>query len=161
MPARKYHRDDPRSCTKCGIRKPADSFAFVNKERGYRRGDCRDCSRSKVRENYRANPEPYKSRALERHRRLNSDPAYRANLRARQAEYESKGDQRIKRNARAKMRYHVKIGNIPPIKARQCNRCPAQAEHYHHHDYSRPLDVEPLCVPCHKRHHHGTPEDMV
>lgn len=34
-----------------------------------------------------------------------------------------------------------------------CQRCGASKAHAHHHDYSKPLDVEWLCPSCHKTEH--------
>lgn len=35
----------PRNCTRCGELLPADSFYYVSKERGTRRGQCKSCMR--------------------------------------------------------------------------------------------------------------------
>ena len=35
----------------------------------------------------------------------------------------------------------------------KCAKCENQAEHYHHEDYSRWWDVEPLCRSCHVKRH--------
>jgi len=39
-----------------------------------------------------------------------------------------------------------------------CNRCGGTKAQAHHADYSKPLDVEWLCVKCHTDEHHKTPE---
>lgn len=48
--------------------------------------------------------------------------------------------------------YHLKKGNI--VRPNHCERCDDECvPHGHHDDYSKPLDVKWLCVPCHKLEH--------
>ena len=48
--------------------------------------------------------------------------------------------------------YHIKKGTIE--RPDHCERCHTPCTpHGHHHDYSRPLDVEWLCAGCHKEEH--------
>jgi hypothetical protein len=46
------------------------------------------------------------------------------------------------------------------VRPTQCERCPNEVDNIigHHHDYSKPLEVEWLCRPCHGKHHaeHGS-----
>ena len=42
-----------RACTKCGVEKPPEAFAFRSKAKGIRNGRCKDCVNAKQRE-YRA-----------------------------------------------------------------------------------------------------------
>lgn len=39
------------------------------------------------------------------------------------------------------------------LRRESCRHCGAEGAHAHHHDYARPLDVEWLCVPCHRSLH--------
>ena len=50
----------------------------------------------------------------------------------------------------------VTRGELPPLAAVACT-CGAPAAVYHHDDYGRPLEVRPLCWPCHRSWHklHG------
>ena len=53
-------------------------------------------------------------------------------------------------NASSLVAYHVKAGNMS--KPDQCQECGAVRKlEAAHHDYSKPLDVRWLCVPCHRR----------
>jgi len=45
----------------------------------------------------------------------------------------------------------IKAGSIAPASELPCVDCGALAECYDHRDYSRPLDVEPVCRACNWR----------
>lgn len=45
----------------------------------------------------------------------------------------------------------IRAGQLRPIKDCMCVDCGAQAEHYEHRDYSKPLQVEPTCRRCNFR----------
>jgi hypothetical protein len=46
------------------------------------------------------------------------------------------------------------------IKPSVCPKCavsvPARFMHGHHDDYSKPLDVQWMCIDCHSKHHSGS-----
>ena len=78
--------------------------------------------------------------------------------RVKQQKAESRKRNRLKENARRKVRYQVESGRWPDATFWQCTDCNAKAAHYHHEDYSQPLNVEPLCTQCHGiRHRINTP----
>lgn len=57
-----------------------------------------------------------------------------------------------KAKAHGMLAYAIKLGRI--IKPKNCEHCGEEKKlHGHHHDYSKPLDVIWLCVPCHKEEH--------
>jgi len=57
------------------------------------------------------------------------------------------------------VRKAVAKGDLPSISKCWCNRCDKRATEYHHADYAKPLEVEPLCRSCHKREHSGLLEE--
>ncbi len=42
----------------------------------------------------------------------------------------------------------VKAGKLPPVRTLTCVDCGAPAVGYDHRDYSKPLDVQPVCKRC-------------
>ena len=66
----------------------------------------------------------------------------------------SRAADRQKSNARARVSYRVNYQHAwPPAVIFKCSDCSAQAEHYHHEDYSQWWNVEPLCTRCHGIRH--------
>lgn len=55
--------------------------------------------------------------------------------------------------ARRKIQLEVASHRLVKPSELKCNRCPSKAKHYHHADYNKPLDVEPLCRRCHALEH--------
>lgn len=55
-----------------------------------------------------------------------------------------------KREARAAVGRAVANGQLPRASTLKCADCGGQARDYDHRDYSRPLDVEPVCRSCNK-----------
>jgi len=60
---------------------------------------------------------------------------------------------REKHLARSKVKVYVDRGKIPKATDCKCADCNVQAQEYHHEDYSKALDVIPLCKPCHIKRH--------
>jgi hypothetical protein len=50
--------------------------------------------------------------------------------------------------AYTKVQWARRKGILPPPSVHVCVDCGAQAAVYDHRDYNKPLDVEPVCVPC-------------
>ena len=59
---------------------------------------------------------------------------------------------KLKVKAWKAVEYAMQTGKLPPLDV--CNQCDQPAKHYHHADYSKPLEVEALCVKCHASMHH-------
>lgn len=47
----------------------------------------------------------------------------------------------------------VRRGKLPRVTLLACEDCGGKADNYHHEDYSKPLDVIPLCHSCHRKRH--------
>ena len=61
-------------------------------------------------------------------------------------------EQRRKDNCRSYAYTYLKRGYL---EREPCNACGAEKAQMHHHDYSKPLEVEWLCRPCHLAEHYG------
>lgn len=64
-------------------------------------------------------------------------------------------DQRRKDNARSYANVYFRRGKI---EKKPCKVCGSEQSQMHHHDYSKPLEVEWLCRPCHLQEHYDTRE---
>lgn len=54
-------------------------------------------------------------------------------------------------NANMAIRMAVQRGRLPPARTKSCVDCGSQALDWDHRDYSRPLDVQPVCRSCNQR----------
>lgn len=57
---------------------------------------------------------------------------------------------RVTRSASAKVSHAVRTGKLPRPTTLMCADCGRPATEYDHRDYSKPLEVEPVCHPCNK-----------
>jgi hypothetical protein len=136
-----------KTCDTCLTAKPAAEFYAQPNRRDGLTGCCRDCTCTRVRANYAAN-RPAKQ---EYERRRNQRPERKDALTAS-----------LKRQALAhpeRRRARIAVGNAARdgrLKKLPCHRCGTTARvQAHHHDYSKPLDVEWLCFACHREHAHA------
>lgn len=125
---------------------------------------CKECHKAKVRENRAENVEYYRSYDA---KRFKEDPKVKARHKRYQAT--EAGKESIKKTRRAWLNKnpvaraaHIILGNAVKrgdmVKPKFCSRCGKHDKsrniHAHHHDYSRPLDVEWICAKCHYDEHH-------
>lgn len=62
-----------------------------------------------------------------------------------------------RRDAHKAVNDAVKAGTIRPATERACYDCGARANRYDHRDYSRALDVDPVCISCNLLRGPGAP----
>ena len=92
---------------------------------------CRDCNKKKYQKWYNQNPE-----------------------KAREAIYRNNIIHKEKVAARYLLRLAVKNGTV--VKPTVCSVCSSKKSiQGHHHDYTKPLDVEWLCSNCHANRHNA------
>jgi len=138
-----------RECTTCGKWKPLDQFWRYKAGKFGRRSSCAVCSSAEVRRraNRRREENYERERAKER--------AKEAKRREKRKEYDRKRAQTPQWKAREQLKSAVRRGDI--LKPTACEDCgkelPSRLIHGHHHDYSKPLEVEWLCTRCHGRRH--------
>lgn len=91
----------------------------------------------------------------ERYRRVVASPE------SRKAYFEHQKLWRFRNTPKRKA--HIEVGNAlrsGKLIRQPCERCGAEENiHAHHEDYSRPLDVNWLCVPCHAQRHREINEE--
>lgn len=147
-----------RICTAKGCRKIKPLSAFPkNKKRKLGVGNrCKECDAKRAKVNY------YKKQLhiLEKRRQwyaLNrKEIRERGNKRSKIHWRKWYLKNKLKHNAREKLRYAVRRGKI--IKPERCPVCKIKENlQGHHPDYSKPLDVEWLCGRCHEAVEHNLP----
>ena len=64
----------------------------------------------------------------------------------------------VQKRAHQRVLLAVKRGLLPPVTSYRCIDCGLPAKHYDHRDYSKPLEVDPVCIKCNfRRGRVGTP----
>jgi len=148
-----------KQCTKCKKIKDEAEFYQDRRRKDGRVSECKECSRARMREKYHADPAVRERKRIwaktkrdkKKHAEYNKE--YTKTERGR--EVQKRGRDKYRREhperIRAKNFVHWKVrqGQIPPISSQVCEMCGQQAENYHHSDYSKPLDIMPLCRKCH------------
>lgn len=135
---------DSKKCFKCSAVKPLSEFYKHPMMFDGRVNKCKECNKRDVRENRKASIDYYREYDLTRAK----SGARAAELKKRSANW------RI--NNRVKRACHMIFGTFMRNKERpeSCSECGRTGMiHGHHDDYSKPLDVRWLCVPCHSKWH--------
>ena len=128
-----------KPCVKCG------STERHKPRPGRKIGNCKACSAASVKAYRAANHEA----CLAAHRawsKANAKKIIRKNQRYGKTNPE-------KRAARKAISMAIRRGDLPRVSTCDCVDCGIQAAEYHHEDYSKPLEVEPLCKKCHVKRH--------
>ena len=145
---------ETKPCIKCGStdrQKPGPGRKF---------GNCKVCAKARDKKWYQANLKETKAR--NKTWRQNNSDRYRARNEAWAKKNPDKRQAIIKTYREAnpeKFAAHkavekaVRRGDLPRVSTCDCRDCGIQATEYHHEDYSKPLDVEPLCKKCHTKRH--------
>jgi hypothetical protein len=132
-----------KTCKTCLIAKDDADF--------YSRGlECRTCTRVRVKNNKRANKEYYRIYQASKKQPYKKRTDKEAN-RARAAKWYAAN--KHKRAAHDKVSKALSSGRL--VKPEACQSCGASCARIegHHKDYSKPLEVEWLCDPCHSDAH--------
>ena len=164
-----------KTCKGCGEIKPFEEFRAESKMRDGRTNRCKECTRAQTRAWNRANPER-KAQASLGWRRANPEKqaaltrAWEAENWERVLETAERSRKRYpeKYRARTALNHAVQDGTVTrPDRCERCNsrgkpfsdgRSPIQG---HHHDYTKPLEVEWLCHDCHVDRHLKEGEPVV
>ncbi len=147
-----------KACSKCGETKPLVEFNKDTKMADGCRSNCKACVKLYDRKRYRENAEDNRASAQknrddnpEEHK-ARSKLRYAANPEPKKASIKKyRAANRHKTLAQNLVNRALKSGTL--TRPSNCERCTNPAEEAHHPDYSRPLDVIWLCVPCHGLEH--------
>lgn len=147
-------------CTRCKLGQPTSEFYSRRKSKDGLHSNCKSCCKETARLSRERNPERAAGlarawaernpeRAAEAKRRYKR--RHREKLRADSRRRRETEPEKIK--ARQILNNAVNYGKIE--RPDTCGRCEEQGDiQAHHHDYSKPLDVEWLCRGCHVEEHH-------
>lgn len=161
---------ETKECPKCEKTKPHSAFYKDKKQESGLRCYCKDCCRSEARkwrddnkdratqrvQEWRENPE-------NRQREIETGYAYRQ-------KFPEKGKANVQRylarypeKARAGSQLNKAVSRGKLFKPTLCEGCREEKGSTrlidgHHHDYSKPLEVEWLCRQCHIARHHPKTE---
>ncbi len=149
---------DEKVCRQCHVPKPLDDFYVHAQMADGHLNKCKDCVKKRVKGWAIDNPEKVRLATREKMNR----PAYRARNAAWRAAHPEQRkaiqDRWYKKNtkkkyANTKVQRALQSGEL--VKPAACQDCgAATALEAHHHDYSRPLEVQWLCTTCHGKTRH-------
>jgi hypothetical protein len=133
-----------KSCFKCLKVKPIEEFYRHKGMSDGHLGKCKECAKTDVSKNYDANFLKKREYEAARYKR----PERRLQIAARQKKARTTSPEKYR--ARTAVGNAVRDGRIQRLPCKKCGNLKSQA---HHHDYSKPLDVEWLCFKCHRLEH--------
>lgn len=136
---------ETKRCYGCKETKPIEEFHRNSKQKDGYSTRCKECAIKNARTNYIKNRERHQE--YQRAHRVTNTEYYKNYS----IEYGRRYPERVRAN---NMIYReVAANRLPPVRTLKCDTCDKQARHYHHPDYSKPLEVIPLCESCHRRVH--------
>ncbi len=124
-----------KPCKKCG---GTDRYA---QKHDRKIGQCKTCEANRYKNNkdkIKNNVEQWRKNNLDKRKIISS-------------RYKQKNKEKIQ--AHNKVQYAIKRGDLPKVSTCACADCSIEAQEYHHEDYSKPLEVVPLCRECHIKRH--------
>ncbi len=151
-----------KTCPHCGKTKPLDGFHKNRSTLDGHQAWCKPCMNTDTNDRnkrlWRTDP-VFRERVRATNRKHSSaSEVAKANRRKAVAKY--KRDNRDKVRAGEQVLYAIKLGLL--VRATNCEACGKDSEPFsngvsdiqaHHDDYSKPLDVEWLCILCHNKRH--------
>lgn len=160
-----------KRCPKCGEVRARREFGRNKRTPDGLQGWCKMCMNAKVaewRSKNRGYKAPWRTPDAERAyskkwRGKNPDKAKATARRTRELhpEIHREGRRRYRERHPAKAKAHAAVNNAiyrgKLFKPPHCEKCgevtESQRLHAHHWDYSKPFEVEWLCLPCHREQH--------
>ena len=148
-----------KRCTKCGKTLPLEQFSRMTSASGGLRGPCRACASVWYHRYYAANKTALVARSQRYHATHRGEEAasarrYRSEHPEIAVAFAQQYSAQYPCRLSAKRAVASAIRNGKLVRPNACELCGSEGYlHAHHADYSRPLDVTFLCVPCHKTVH--------
>ncbi len=152
-----------KTCIACARSLPLESFYRHPNAKDGRLGRCIECHKSEVRRVRKERRDYYVAFDRMRYerdyekRRLNAE-RYAKTEAGKESRGKAQASYRIRNPERRTA--HIALGNAVRdgrvVKPDACEMCGVAGKlHGHHDDYTKPLDVRWLCIPCHTLVHHG------
>lgn len=136
-----------KECFKCGVIKPLTDFYKHPRMKDGRFNKCKECNKKDVRKNRKDKIDYYRSYDAGRYK---NDPSVKQRISKAASDWNARHPDRYK--AHYLLNNAVRDGRL--MRPDQCQECGVTGRlHGHHHDYTKPLDVEWLCPPCHFARH--------
>lgn len=136
------------SCRVCLKEKPAGSFYGGQVRMCGLVGECKSCTKDRVKRRSRANPK------VQEYDRVRAKTKKRRDL-AREITKRWRSNNPLGYKAHTAVSNAVRDGKLFK---KPCEICGDNKVHAHHKDYSKPLDIVWLCPKCHHRLHSIFPE---
>jgi ssDNA-binding Zn-finger/Zn-ribbon topoisomerase 1 len=136
------------SCRVCGEQKPLEDFYERQVRKCQTVGECKDCTKARVKRRARTNP------AVQEYDRMRAKrPEKAASIHRIATAWNARNPVAYK--AHSAVSNAVRDGRLFK---EPCLFCGGEKVHAHHRDYRKPLDVIWLCPKCHHRLHANFPE---
>lgn len=134
-----------KRCSKCRKVKPLAEF---HRDAGRKDGHSKRCKvcMTELSRSYDAKNRGQRKEAAKQYRENNKEEHKK-----KVHDYRARNKDTVR--AAAKLHLAIADGTMPSASKLNCDICGRQAQDYHHPDYSKPLDVIPLCRSCHRRLH--------
>lgn len=133
-----------KTCSLCHQEKPRSDF-LKHPETSDNLGSwCKFCRCEYMRQ--------YRQSAHGRERITEGKRRYKKTEKCREAQRRYRENRPLRYAARMAVTVAIQTKEIPPASDLSCF-CGAPAAEYHHRDYAKPLEVDPLCTACHYEIH--------
>lgn len=132
-----------KTCSKCKQSKPLSKFYKDRQKKNGLGSWCKECAKAQVQAYRLAHPEIIKARKKKYYQSKKGKIVSRRASRIRRQRYPQ-----IEKAHRA-INNAIRDKKLEKPTKFKCKYCPKKAQQYHHPDYSKPFEIEPICKKCH------------
>ena len=148
-----------KRCTRCKETKSINEFSKDKSRKDGISASCKQCVNQyrkdnwiKIKELMSTWNKKNRNKSIEYEHKYKHSPKGKIIHRKHMENYSGKYPE--KRKANHIVNNSIQSGKLPPVNSLTCSRCGIkQAEHYHHPDYTKPLEIIPVCIDCHTEIH--------